>query len=370
LKPFWHPRSTLLLAENRALAPALFLKRLLRAGHPVEMIYAGDRMMPSVRSGSTIQVEPLGDEVPRPGEVVLVEVDCVPDLLRISQVRDGRVRLHGDADPEDATLVPIDRILGRVRLPLRNSWAVHRVLKRLAIDHREALTPVRFKDGDPASSVRVKYEFQAPFYRRSQAVELSPSLISRLKDVVPEGGRVLVAGCGAGRECFGLAANGWNPVGIDFSSTMIDAARKDAVARGLDIPFHVSDLRTHDEPGGSFAAVLFTFDVYSFIPRSDVRIGILRKIGQWIAPEGVVFLSARRVQRAYDRWILTLQWGAGRFRDEWGKSHSRWISSAGGIQRSFVHVCTDSRLRAEARRAGFVMNDWQEGHALLRPHAG
>lgn len=151
---------------------------------------------------------------------------------------------------------------------------------------------------------------------------------------------------------------------------MIDAARKDAVARGLDIPFHVSDLRTHDEPGGSFAAVLFTFDVYSFIPRSDVRIGILRKIGQWIAPEGVVFLSARRVQRAYDRWILTLQWGAGRFRDEWGKSHSRWISSAGGIQRSFVHVFTDSRLRAEARRAGFVMNGWQEGHALLRPHAG
>lgn len=348
----------------------MFVKRVLRAGHEIEMIYAGDRMMRAILWGSAIRVEPLHQETPGRGEVVLVDVDGVPDLLRVDQTREGMIHLHGDADPEDAIFVPADKILGRVQLPVRRPWAIGRLIQRLAIDHREALTQVRSNDGDLAASVRVKYEFQAPFYRRSQAIDLSPSLTRRLKDVVPEGRRVLVAGCGAGRECFGLAANGWRPVGIDFSPSMIEAARNDAAARGLDIPFRLADLRTHEEPDGSFAAVLFTFDVYSFIPSREVRIEILRKIGRWLAPDGVVFLSARRVQRIYDRWILTLQWGAGRFREEWGKSHSRWISSDGGIRRSFVHVFTDSRLRAEAKRAGFVMNDWQEGHALLRRDAG
>ena len=50
-----------------------------------------------------------------------------------------------------------------------------------------------------------------------------------------------------------------------------------------------------------------------------------------------------------------------------GDSHARWIPDDGSLRRSFVHVFSPSRLRAEARQAGFHSEPWEAGHGVLIP---
>jgi hypothetical protein len=115
--------------------------------------------------------------------------------------------------------------------------------------------------------------------------------------------------------------------------------------------------------------VYFTYDVYSFLPRAEDRIAVLARMEEWLAPGGVVFLSARRCGRPYEALILTLQWlarlRAGGVSAPWGASHSRWIGADAAIHRSFVQVFTTGGLRREAEAAGFRMRPWRGNHCLL-----
>src|SRR4029453_7657144 len=100
-----------------------------------------------------------------------------------------------------------------------------------------------------------------------------------------------------------------------------------AARQGLSATFEVADLRLHAEPPGSLAAVVFTYEVFSFLPRSRERIAALRSMAPWLMKGGVIFLSARRLHGAYEAFVLSVLHraglGAGR---EWGDSHTRWIA--------------------------------------------
>lgn len=71
---------------------------------------------------------------------------------------------------------------------------------------------------------------------------LDLAMIRHLLDLVPEGGRVLDAGCGAGRLLPLLASRGARVEGIDISADMVRRARQDhpghpiAVAELTDLP--------------------------------------------------------------------------------------------------------------------------------------
>ena len=114
-------------------------------------------------------------------------------------------------------------------------------------------------------------------------------------------------------------------------------------------------------------AILFTPDVYSFVPGERARTALLRKMRGWLRPGGVVFLSPRWVTRGYERWILTLSWirrGVGRDRG-WGASHTRYIGTDGELRRSFIHLFTFGRIRREAERAGFTVGPRRHGYVEL-----
>ncbi len=225
---------------------------------------------------------------------------------------------------------------------------------------------------DPAATVLAKYEAQAPFYAGVGGTEMTQRLLGWFRERVPPGGRVLVAGSGTGRESFALARSGWEVRGVDFSPSMVEIAKREAARRGLAASFLTADLRAHDEPPASLAAVYFTYDVYSFLPRRSERVRLLERMGGWLAPGGIVFLSARRFERLYDPLILTLQW-ISRLDDDdgrlarWGQSHTRWIGHDGTLHRSFVQVFTNAALRREVEEAEFVMGEWRGNHCLLVP---
>jgi SAM-dependent methyltransferase len=87
----------------------------------------------------------------------------------------------------------------------------------------------------------------------------STSEIERLVDIGIEGyavsGRTITLGCGVGRETIYLAKKGFDVIGLDFSSTAINQARRRAKAEGLEVPFIVDDLTNLRHVHGTFDLV-------------------------------------------------------------------------------------------------------------------
>lgn len=369
MKPFWHPLSAILLSEPRCYASPQLLRLLLGQGR-ASLIYAGDRMWPALRHGQAFDAVPLGDRAPlQVGQAVLACPGGIPDLLRVGASESSELRLTADADPAAPCVVPAADVIARALLqPAAPRSTAQRRLRRLLLEQREAWVGRPDTDMDPALSVREKYETQAPFYARAEAlVDLDPRLLERMRLAVSPPGRVLVVGSGTGRESFALAAAGYTVLGVDFSPAMVALASSEAARRGVSAIFECADIRGLTLPPRSLDAALFTYDVYSFLPGAGARLDVLRRIHYWLRSDGRVFLSARRVRSWYERAILSEQWLRRRGKSEWGASHTRWIGPDGTLRRSFVQLLTEPSLRAEAAAAGFRILYWEGGHALLQP---
>lgn len=367
--PCWHPQSALLFTGPPTFASAFMLRRLLGRGQSVPLLYAGDRMWPSVRHGDAIRVEPAGGAELKRGDVVVAAPGGIPDLLRVDETAPSdRVVLRGDADPVWRFEVGATEILGRAGMVSRPVAAATRVARRRWLDLMEALGGRPDDPVDGAGTVRAKYDTQATFYAHGTRDELTERVRSRLRESVPERGKILVAGSGVGTECIALAEAGYRIVGVDFAPAMVAIARDKTKEAGLSIDLVAADLRAHDEPASSLDAVLFTNAVYSFVPKADARVALLSRMARWLRPGGVVLLSARRVSGPWERVVLTAQWARSRGGEEgaWGASHTRWIAGDGRMRRSFNRIFGLRTLKAEAARAGFVMGQWEGGHALLR----
>jgi SAM-dependent methyltransferase len=357
--------SAIYLDQPRVLASPAVLRLLFAGEGRVDVVYAGDRMWPAIRHRQALVVLPVAGSPPADGDVVLALDAGIPDVVRM--VGEGAVA--ADADPGPARAVTPRDVLGRIeRAPRRG--AASRSMARTWLDLVEAAVGGPDNDIDPATTVLHKYDDQAVHYQRLESAELDPALAARIASRVPRGARVLVAGSGAGREAFALERLGYGVSGVDFSPRMVEAARTEAERRRSSATFVPADLRLHDETAGSLSAVVFTYDVYSFVPDVGEREALLARVRRWLVPGGVVFLSARRVHRPWDRVVLTLQWLAQKARGRggaWGDSHTRWLDASGTLRRSFVRVFTDRQIDREARAAGLCRVDWEAGHGLFIP---
>ncbi len=366
MKTHWHPISTLLFDAPRCYATPALLELFLPGG-PVAMRYAGDRMSPALDHGAPFDVEPIGEIPLQPGDAVLACPDGVLDVLRVEQVDESGVSLAADADPA-VTRVPAVAVKARVKIPPVRPPPAPRRRRRRNLELREATRAqpdAQPGDDDPARSVLAKYDAQAEFYSRSSP-RFDPALMERLRQAFKAGGRILVIGCGAGHECFALAREGWEVLGIDFSPAMIacaEAARPDGE---LPVEFRVADVRDVELADGSLDGVLFTYDVYSFLPGRRERIAVLARLKRMLRPGSGLFVSGRRCDSTYRRMILTLQWALRPGRP-WGDSHTRWIAMDGTLRRSFVHVFSDGGLDREIRAGGFRPGTRIGGHQELEP---
>jgi len=362
VRAFWHPVSAIYLDQPRVLASPAVVRLVLAGEGRARIVYAGDRMWPAIRHGQPLVVAPLSAASPCSGDLVLTVDDGVPDVMRVAA---DRFAVAADADPAAPRRIAAGGVLGRIE-PARPRRTRFASLARAVLDVREAAAHRPDPALDPAHTVRSKYDGQAVHYNRLPGDPLEPSLAARFLAAVPAGGRVLVAGSGAGREAFALEQLGYEVSGVDFSERMVEAAGVEAARRGSRARFAAADLRDHDEAPGSLAAVMFTYDVYSFIPGSESRKAVLEKAARWLVPGGALFLSARRLHGAWGRIVLALQWlaharsGGG----AWGDSHTRWLDDAGELRRSYVHVFTEPRLRREVASAGFRFVSWDGGHGL------
>jgi hypothetical protein len=371
VKPFWHPLSTLVVPGLGCYASPNLIRMILAAGDNAELLYCGDRMQPALRSGRPVPIEPIDAGKAEPGMALVIVSQGVPDLLRLTALREnGMLVLQGDADPNEITEIEQGAVLARALLPSRQPPHGLRLLRRLRLDLAEAWSGSADELGgnDPAESIRHKYDSQAPYYSGSASGSIDPLLLDRIAASVERGGRLLVVGSGSGMECCALHKAGYHVSGVDFSPAMVQNAQRMAREMNMDIVFTQADIREHSEPAGALAAILFTYDVYSFLPLAAERVALLRRMASWLAPGGAFLVSARLVRRAYERLLLSLLWmRAGSLEPAaWGKAHTRYLTPDGALHRSFVHYFTLRRLHSEARAAGLVASAFRGGHFELR----
>lgn len=179
------------------------------------------------------------------------------------------------------------------------------------------------------------------------------------------GGRVLVVGCGAGREAIALARMGYEVVGIDSARAMIEAARANAAKMRFKVEFLALAAQEVTPGLGQFDYILALNNFYSLIPTRALRVRTLRSLAGILKPAGKLFLGAcvpevyrpgprvdlvdwlRRIRRLLPGKTLTVEPGD---RLEMAASPIR----ASGVP-VFVHVFLKPRsLELEIREAGWL----------------
>jgi SAM-dependent methyltransferase len=134
---------------------------------------------------------------------------------------------------------------------------------------------------------------------------------------LPQDGRILDLGCGAGRTTLALHVDGYRKIlGVDLSPAMIRQARMHAKRRGLRISFRAGDACKLPFPARSFQGCLFSFNGLMTIPSLALRVAALRDVRRVLVPGGrFVFTTHERLDQASARPFWRKQrglWAAGR----------------------------------------------------------
>ena len=101
------------------------------------------------------------------------------------------------------------------------------------------------------------------FYRDKDYKAEALQVDSLLKNYGTNINKIINYGCGTGRHDLELSKLGYQCTGIDMSSLMVEIARKNAGAEGMDIGFSVADIRSY-EPREKYDAVISLFHVMRY----------------------------------------------------------------------------------------------------------
>jgi len=106
---------------------------------------------------------------------------------------------------------------------------------------------------------------------------------------VPPGARVLLVGCGSGRDLIALAGRGLRVDGIEPIPALAAAARTHAAARGIETAIATGALP--DVTVGAYDAYVFSYFCYTYIRGAAARVATLRAIRR-ASPAARVLISA------------------------------------------------------------------------------
>ncbi|MEX0763155.1 MAG: methyltransferase domain-containing protein [Dehalococcoidia bacterium] len=128
--------------------------------------------------------------------------------------------------------------------------------------------------------------------------------------------RILDLACGQGRHSIEMARRGFTAVeGLDRSHYLIQHARKDARAAGVQVRFREGDARKLPYPNDSFDRVILAGNSFGYFQSADDDQRVLREIARVLKPNGAFLIDvadARHLRRHLDprswEWIDTRQY--------------------------------------------------------------
>ena len=167
------------------------------------------------------------------------------------------------------------------------------------------------------------------------------------------GERVLVVGCGSGRDLIPLLEQGCRAEGLEPVAQCADMARARLAARGLVAAVYTADIATATLTG-PYDVVIFSWLCYSYIPQRGRRVAALRKVSEHLAAGGRVLISYVLARPAPRRapWRLArlaAQLSRADWRPEYGEV---FIARPDTGCIHFEHQFAPAEIEAEARAAG------------------
>ena len=112
--------------------------------------------------------------------------------------------------------------------------------------------------------------------------------VAAIQRTTPLPAKVLDFGCGPGTMALAMARLGYDVVGVDGASGMIEAARVRAKnLKGARVLFELADAASFDKPGGSFDAVVCS----SVLEYLDDDLGALRRLAGCLLAGGHLIVS-------------------------------------------------------------------------------
>ncbi len=187
------------------------------------------------------------------------------------------------------------------------------------------------------------------------------------------GERVLLAGCGSGRDLVALLELGYAVEGLDPVAECIEQARARLAKRGTSAPLHVAWLEDAAPPPGPFGAVVLSWFCYGNIPGAAARVRALRALAGRLAPGGRILLSYLTAGRPPRPVLIRLARLVGRlsgsdWRPEDGDCIVLTDRRADGAH--FEHFFRPGEVEAEGRAAGLRLVHEERspyGTAVLAP---
>lgn len=104
------------------------------------------------------------------------------------------------------------------------------------------------------------------------------------------GDRILVVGCGSGRDLIALRQMGHQVAGLDPVAECVALTRERLAARGLDATLYTGRIETLTLPQ-RFDVFIFSWFCYGYIPQRRTRMDILRKAKEHLLPGGRILIT-------------------------------------------------------------------------------
>ena len=166
--------------------------------------------------------------------------------------------------------------------------------------------------------------------RRPQEVEREAEWIA---SQLPQGARVLDAGCGPGLYARQLASRGMSVVGVDINRAAIEHASISAEREGTHIEYRHGDVRDMDFKE-EFDAALLIYGILGMMNDRD-RSDVLHRLNRALRPGGILILDAMTGKNMRDRPF-----------------HKDWYFSPGGFWRPGPHFVLQRAFEYEG--GGFL----------------
>ena len=116
-------------------------------------------------------------------------------------------------------------------------------------------------------------------------------------------GALLDLACGTGRHAVEFSRLGWAVTGVDYGAELLERARANASAAGVDLALYQQDMRELDLGGERFDAVTCLFDSIGYPQTDEGIVAALSAARRHLAPDGVLvaeFLHGPAMIAGYD----------------------------------------------------------------------
>ncbi|MGE0448388.1 MAG: class I SAM-dependent methyltransferase [Vicinamibacterales bacterium] len=168
--------------------------------------------------------------------------------------------------------------------------------------------------------------------------------------------RVLVVGCGTGRDLIALLEQGYRVEGVELVNACVEQARAALAARNLTATVRVGSIESVELPG-AFDVFIFSWFCYSYIPQAASRIRVLRRLKSLLNPGGRILISyVPRTKPASPLPVRVARLAARLGRSGWRPEPGDVIKpSKNGASSFSEHRFSPGEIENEARAAGLVV---------------